>query len=162
MKQAKNSLSRPITQSAIIGGIYAALTIVLAPWSYGPVQVRVAEALTVLPYLYPQAIPGLFVGCMLANIVGGYGPIDIFGGSLLTLLAGLTTYWLARLKKPWLAPIPPVAFNAFGVGLILHVAAGAPYWLTVLYVGMGQTIACFGLGLPLLYAIRRRYQQIGS
>ena len=104
--------TRDITMAAMIGGLYAALTILLAPWSYGPVQVRLAESLTVLPFIFPQAIPGLFAGCMIANIWGGYGPLDIFGGSAITLVAGIATYYLRRFGKLWLAPIPPILFNA--------------------------------------------------
>jgi len=152
MKPATQNL----TLAAIFAGLYAALTILLAPWSYGPIQVRVAEALTVLPYMFPQAIPGLWIGCMLANIVGGYGPLDIFGGSALTLIAAWMTWRLRRTGKPWLAPMPPVLINALGVGYILHIMIEVPYWITVLQVGIGQAIACFGLGLPLLYALKKR------
>ena len=145
-----------ITMSAVIAAIYAALTILLAPISYGPMQVRISEAMTVLPYMFPQAIPGLYVGCMVANIWGGLGPIDIFGGSAITLLAALLTYWLRRFRKPWLAPVPPVVLNALGVGYYLHIIIGMPLWISIGWVVLGQAIACFGLGLPLLYAIQKR------
>ena len=148
-----------ITTSAIIGSVYVALTIMLAPISYGQIQVRVAESLTVLPFMFPQAIPGLYLGCMAANIYGGLGPIDIFGGSLLTLIAALLTWWLRRFNKPWLAPLPPVLVNAFGVGLILHIQLHLPYWITVLWVGLGQAIACYVLGLPLLKLAKRRFTE---
>ena len=153
---------RPVTKyltvSAIIGALYAGLTILLSPISYGPVQVRIAEAMTVLPFLFPQAIPGLYVGCMIANIWGGFGPIDIFGGSALTLVAALMTYGLRRFRTPCLAPLPPVVLNAFGVGYYLHVLTATPVWISIGWVGLGQTIACFGLGLPLLYAIKKRQE----
>lgn len=150
------SVSRTLAIAGIIGALYAVLTILLAPISYGPIQVRIAEALTILPFFFPQAIPGLFVGCMAANIFGGYGPIDIFGGSFITLLAAFVTWWAGNINKPWLAPLPPVVFNAVGVSLYLHILSGLPYWLTVLYIGVGQTIACYGLGLPLLYYLRKK------
>ena len=73
------------TRDLVIGGLiaaaYLALTLVLAPISYGPIQFRVSEALTLLPLIFPQAVPGLFIGCLLANIFGGYGAIDIICGS---------------------------------------------------------------------------------
>jgi len=152
--------TRYITTAAIIGALYAALTLLLAPMSYGPVQVRVAEALTVLPYFFPQAIPGLFLGCMAANIFGGYGPIDIFGGSFLTLIAALLTYWLRRFKKPWLAPLPPVVINALGVSLYVSWLADMPYWVTVGNIALGQLAACYILGLVLLYAIKNRFPDL--
>lgn len=152
-------ITKNLTMGALIAALYAVLTILLAPFSFGPIQFRVAEALTVLPYVFPQAVPGLFIGCLVANIYGGLGPIDIFGGSFLTLIAALLTLWLKRYNTPWLAPIPPIIINAFGVSLYLHVLADVPYWLTVLYIGLGQTGACLVLGLPLLYAflVRRKH-----
>ena len=154
------SMTKYITISALIGAIYAVLTVLLAPISYGPVQVRVAEALTVLPYLFPQAIPGLYIGCMVANIWGGYGPIDIFGGSALTLVAAMLTFWLRKLKSPWLAPIPPVVLNALGVGYYLHILADMPLWATISWVGLGEIIACFVIGMPLLFAIKRSVKEL--
>lgn len=150
------SITKYLTVSALIGAIYAVLTVLLAPISYGPMQVRVAEGLTVLPFLFPQAIPGLYIGCMVANIWGGFGPIDIFGGSALTLIAALLTYWLRRFNKPWLAPVPPVLLNAFGVGYYLHILTDIPVWVSIGWVGLGEAVACVVIGLPLLYALKRR------
>lgn len=149
-------VTKTITLSASIAALYAALTIILAPFSYGPMQVRVAEALTILPYLLPQAIPGLYIGCMTANIWGGYGPVDIFGGSAVTLVAALLTLFLRRYNRPWLAPLPPVVLNAVAVGYYLHVLTQTPFIVNMAWVALGQIIACYGLGLPLLYALRRR------
>lgn len=149
-------LTKTITLSAVVAALYAALTVLLAPISYGPLQVRVAEALTVLPYLMPQAIPGLYIGCMVANIWGGYGPIDIFGGSAVTLMAALLTFALRRSKRPWLAPLPPVVLNAVAVGWYLHILTDTPLFLNMAYIALGQTAACYGLGLPLLYTLLRR------
>ena len=151
-----NLSTRYIAQVGIIAGLYAAVTIALAPISYGPVQVRVSEALTVLPYLTPAAIPGLFVGCVVANIYGGLGIYDVVGGSLCTLLAAFLTYLLSRTRKPILAPLPPVVINALGVSLYIHFLFQLPYWLTVAYITVGQIGACFVLGYPLLLIILRR------
>jgi uncharacterized membrane protein len=153
--------SKYIAQAGIIAALYAAITIVLAPISYGPVQIRVSEALTVLPYLTPSAIPGLFLGCLLANVYGGLGIYDIIGGSLLTLIAGFFTYLLSKKGKPILAPFPPVLFNAFGVSLYLHFLFKMPYWLTVVYVGGGEIVACYLLGYPLLKIILSRQSWTG-
>jgi len=149
-----------LTFSAVIAAIYAALTVLLAPISYGPMQVRIAEAMTVLPYAFPQAIPGLYIGCMVANIWGGFGPIDIFGGSAITLVAAALTHWLRRFDKPWLAPFPPVVLNALGVGYYLHILTEMPLWISIGWVALGQAIACFVLGLPLLYTIKKRLKSL--
>lgn len=157
-----------LARAAVIAALYAVLTIVLAPISFGQIQCRVSEALTVLPYLEPAAIPGLFLGCMIANVYGGYGPWDIFGGSVLTLAAALLTWLIgSRFRKtsspffyysigPFVALLPPVIFNAFGVAFILMVVAKLPYWLTAVYVGAGEAIAVYGLGLPLLKFLLKR------
>ncbi|UCB52340.1 MAG: QueT transporter family protein [Candidatus Zixiibacteriota bacterium] len=151
-----NPSSRYIAQVGVIAGLYAALTVVLAPISYGPIQLRVSEALTVLPYLTPAAIPGLFVGCLVANILGGLGIYDVVGGSLLTLLAAFLTHLIARTRRPFLAPLPPVLVNSLGVSLYLHLLFQLPYWLTVIYIAIGEVGACFVLGYPLLLIILRK------
>lgn len=151
-----NLSTRYIAQVGIIASLYAAVTIALAPISYGPIQVRVSEALTILPYLTPAAIPGLFIGCVVANVYGGLGIYDIVGGSLCTLLAAILTYLISRTRKPILAPLPPVVVNALGVSLYLHFLFQLPYWLTVTYIAVGEVAACFVLGYPLLLFILRR------
>ncbi|MGB7061227.1 MAG: QueT transporter family protein [Candidatus Zixiibacteriota bacterium] len=151
-----NLSSRYISQVGIIAGLYAALTVVLAPISYGPIQLRVSEALTVLPYLTPAAVPGLFIGCLVANIFGGLGIYDVVGGSLLTLLAAFLTHLVARTRRPILAPLPPVLLNSLGVSLYLHLLFQLPYWFTVVYIAIGEIGACFVLGYPLLLIILRK------
>lgn len=156
------------------GALVAALYIIFTSFppfnsiSYMGNQVRVSEALTVLPFIEPAAVPGLFIGCFLANLLGPLGPWDIFLGSLLTLAAAVLTWLLARTGKPWLAPLPPVLINAFGVSAYLHVLLGLgppvlplggglpPYFLFVISIGLGEIVACYALGLPLLYLLRRR------
>lgn len=139
--------------SAAIAAVYAVLTYALAPISYGPVQFRVAEALTLLPIFIPQAIPGLFVGCILANLLGGFGPADVIFGSLATLAAAIGTY-LFR-KNRYVAGLPPVIINAVVVGIMLHVVNGFELWATMGYVALGQTGAVYILGLPLLKAVEK-------
>jgi len=152
--------TKKIAVAGLVGALYAALTVAFAPFSYGPVQVRIAESLCVLPFIWPQTAWGLYLGCMAANIFGGYGPIDIFFGSFLTLIAALLTSRLGRWQRVrlafWLAPLPAVLFNAFGVALILHLAADFPYIATVLWIGLGQILSCYALGLPLLALLIRR------
>ena len=142
---------------ALIGAAYAVLTLLppLRAVSYGMVQVRVAEALTVLPYVTRAAIPGLFVGCLVANVAGGLGPLDMVLGSLTTLMAAWLT---SRARVAWLAPLPPVILNALVVGTYVPVLLGLRVSLPVgwAWVGLGELVACYGLGYPLLaYLVRR-------
>lgn len=147
---------RTLARTAMIAGLYAALTVLLAPISYGPLQVRVAEALTVLPYVSGAAVPGLFLGCLAANLWGGLGWQDVVFGSLATLLAGVATRWLGQTRRPaWLAPLPPVVVNAVVVPAYLHVLFALPYWLTAGQVLAGQILACYVLGYPLLLLLSR-------
>ncbi len=147
--------ARDIAFAGIIAALYAVLTISLAPISYGVYQIRVAEALTILPFVYPIAMIGLFVGCLVANIFGGNGLPDIIFGSLFTLLAGYLTYLTSKIRSRKIslimAPFPPVIINALGVAIYLSLITDMSYLFVVQMVGVGQIVACYGLGLPLLY-----------
>lgn len=145
-----------IARGAMIAAIYAALTVSFAPISYGPVQVRIAEALTVLPFLWPEAVMGLFAGCLTANFLGGLGIWDIGLGSTATLIAAWLT---SKTTRPWLAPLPPVLINGVIVGGYLSVLYNMPWWAACIYVTVGQTAACYLLGLPLLHLMLRNKQK---
>lgn len=137
-----------IARVGMIAALYAAITIALRPISYGPLfQVRLSEALTVLPFVSKPAIPGLFLGCLIANAYGGLGMYDIGLGSLATLFAA---YLTSRTRSPLLAPLPPVMINAVIVGWYLSLISNVPVWLTVGYVALGEVVACYAVGLPLL------------
>lgn len=145
--------TRSICLSAVIAALYAALTLVLAPISYGDWQCRVSEALTMLPMLMPQAIPGLFVGCVLANLLGpSAGITDIVFGSLATLIAAVGT-WYFR-KNKWLAAACPVVSNGIIVGLVLSVCFNLPFFLTALQVAAGEALAVM-VGLILVKALQK-------
>ncbi len=141
-----------LVQSAIIAAIYATLTVAFAPFSYGLMQVRISEALTILPFFTPAAIPGLFVGVILSNIVGGYGMLDIVLGSLATLSAAYLTY---KVKKDYLAPLPPVIINAIVIGAMLAYILNVPVLVAMGWVGLGQLIACYAIGYPLLKYLKK-------
>ncbi len=144
--------ARSMAVSAMIAAAYAALTIAFASISFLPLQARVSEMLTVLPFVTPLAVPGLFLGCIIANLLGGFGVHDVVFGSLATLLAA----WLTRrMPAAWLAPLPPIVVNALIVPAYLQLFFGLPYWLMALQIAAGQTIACYGLGYPFLIFIRR-------
>lgn len=143
-----------MTRAAAVAALYTAITLILAPISFGPVQLRVSEALTLLPIFWIEAIPGLFIGCFLANLLGGYGLIDAVVGGSATLVAALLTYALRRRRA--VAALPPVLINAVAIGLLLHtVIPDTPLIPTMLYIGAGQAVACYALGLPLLSLIDR-------
>ncbi len=148
---------RYLVRAACIAALYTLLTVCFAPISSGLIQCRASEALCVLPYFTSAAIPGLFVGCALANLLTGAPVYDVIFGSLATLLAALCTYWMRRRVTKYLAPLPSVLFNALIVGALMVLVYGLsiPYWLAALYVGCGQAIACFALGLPLLMVLER-------
>ena len=145
--------ARSITLSAAIAALYAALTLLLAPISYGDWQCRVSEALTMLPLLMPQAIPGLIVGCILANLLGpSAGIIDIVFGSLATLIAAIGT-WYFR-KNKWLAAACPVVANSVIVGLVLSLSFNLPFFLTAIQVAAGELLAVL-VGLVLIKALEK-------
>ena len=150
-----------LAANAFIAALYAALTIALAPISYGPVQFRVSEALTALPFLMPGSVLGITVGCVLANLYTG-SVLDIVFGSLATLLAGLTTAWFGKkggtLKNRLLACLMPVIFNAVIVGAVLTWGyeiqeLGSPltsFGFNALTVGLGEAVVLYLLGYMLL------------
>ncbi len=150
-----------LVQGAIIAAIYAALTIAFAPISYGEIQVRISEALTILPFFTPAAIPGLFIGCLIANLMSPVGIFDIVFGSLASLIAAYLSY---KMPKTWLVPLPPVLVNGIIVGLILKYAYGLPLPLftLMLWVTIGQTIACYGIGYPLLLILKKYGKNISA
>jgi uncharacterized membrane protein len=207
---------KELAAAGLIAALYTILSIVFLPISFGVYQVRIAEALTVLPFLTRAAIPGLYIGCLLANIFGGMGWLDIVFGPLITLAAALLTHSAARQPRDittillaglpvvlvwfsaihfltsatetwflivgsilliaalvltllfsrllsqrsnlniFIAPLPPVVLNALGVSLYLAPLLGFNYWFSVQMIGVGELIACYLIGLPLLLALRKR------
>lgn len=154
---------RGLTVGALIAAAYTALSLALAPLSFGYAQVRVSEALTLLPLFSPNAVWGVTLGCALTNAVGAamgvnFGVADVVFGTLATLVSALLTARLSRPRVaglPILAPLPPVAVNALVVGVELWYFTSAPLLLCVVGVGFGQLISCYGLGLLLVKAMER-------
>ncbi len=156
---------RFIVESALIAALYAGLTYLMGVFNlaYGPIQFRVSEAMAILPVFTPAAIPGLTIGCFLANIMS-FNPIDMVFGTLATLLAAVFTYLLRHITfkgTPWLSLLPPVLFNAVIVGLeiaFFFTEGGASllgFLTNALCVGIGQLVVCYGLGIPLFLVIKR-------
>ncbi len=153
----KKMTVKDLVRGAIIAAVYALLTIFLAPISSGLVQCRVSEALCILPYFTFSAVPGLFIGCLAANLLTGAPVYDVVFGSLATLLAAYVTYRMRARVTKYLAPLPPVVFNAVIVGALLVYVYGVDvsYPVAAAYVAVGELIACYALGLPLLLALER-------
>lgn len=149
-----DQLVRKLARGSIIAALYVLITFLFAPVSFGTlIQFRASEALTVLPILFPEAIGGLYLGVMLANILGGLGPIDIFGGSLVTLLAAFLTY---QTRNSWLAYVWPIVLNGLLISIYLAPILGVPYWLGVLALSFSEAVVVLVLGIPLIQWLRRR------
>lgn len=144
-----------LVQAAAIAAIYVVLTIVFAPLSFGEVQVRFAEGLTILPYFTPAAIPGLFAGCLIGNFMGGAIPLDIICGSLATLIGAVFSYLLRKHK--FLVPIPPIIANILIVPFVLFYGYGVnlPIPFMMLTVGVGEVLSCGVIGTVLMLALDR-------
>lgn len=142
-----------LTQAAVITAIYVVLVFIFQYSSFGPVQFRIAEALTVLPYFTPAAIPGVTLGCFLSAILFGADILDIVFGSLATLIAAILSYNL-RFNK-FLVPIPPIVVNAIIIPFVLRYAyfetTALPF--LILSVGAGQIVAAGILGIGLLFSL---------
>lgn len=153
----KNSKTLFITQAAIIAALYVVLTLLanaLGLANYA-IQLRFSEALTILPFFTPAAIPGLFLGCLISNLLTGAIVWDVLFGSLATLLGAVGTYLLRRVK--WLTPLPPIIANTIIVPLVLYFAyripGSIPYF--VLTVGVGEILSCGVLGMLLLFVLQK-------
>ena len=156
----KNKSTLFLAQGAMIAAVYVVLTLVFAPISYGEVQVRVSEALTVLPFFTSAAVPGLFVGCLIANILGGAILPDIIFGSIATLLGAAGTY-LLRKRTRFLAPVPPIVANTVIVPFVLYYgySVNLPIPFMMLTVGAGEVISCGVLGL-IVQTVLMKYRKV--
>ena len=141
-------------RAALIAALYVALTLPFGQLAFQNMfQVRPAEALTILPLLYAEVIPGLAVGCALANIFSGYGAYDIIFGSLITLAAAFLT---RKLKNPFLGALPPVLLNALLLPLVWMAAgAGTAYLYSMASTLLTQAAWVYGLGIPLYYSVKK-------
>ncbi len=158
----KKNNSAFVAQSAVIAALYVVLTLIantlgLANYS---IQVRISEALTILPLFTPAAIPGLFVGCLLSNILTGCIMWDIVFGPIATLLGAVGTYLLRNRKRKWVATLPPILSNTIIVPFVLAYAyrfeGTIPYFMVT--VGIGEILSCGVLGM-ILYASLFRYRK---
>lgn len=152
-----------LTHAAVIAALYVVLTLVANALGLASsaIQVRFSEALTILPYFTPAAIPGLFVGCLLSNAITGAPLPDIIFGSLATLIGAIFTRKLRKYK--WMAPLPPIVANAILIPPVLLFAYGIrPYWFSLITVTVGEIISCGILGMILLFALQKHAERIFS
>lgn len=157
----KNKRILFLTQAAMIAALYVVFTLIAAALGLSSmqVQIRFSEALTILPYFTPAAIPGVFIGCLLSNILAGGALLDIIFGSLATLIAAVGTYLLRRQK--WLAPIPPIVANTLIIPFVIKAAYGiGPVWLSFITVGAGELLSAGVLGMLLLFVLEKYRRQI--
>ena len=152
-KQYYQSRTGFITQSALIAALYVVLTMIVAPIAFGPIQFRVSEVLCVLPYFLTSAVPGVTIGCFLANLLCGAASLDVVFGSIATLLGK---------KNKWLVCVPPILSNTIIVPWVLRYAYGStdliPY--AMLTVGIGEILAIGVLGNILLVTLERHYKAV--
>lgn len=152
MKNTERTLQ--LCRAAIIAALYVALTLLFQPISFGAVQLRISEALCILPVLWPEAITGLAVGCLLSNLLAGALPPDVVFGTLATLLAAIATLKLC--KNIWLAALMPVLFNGVIIGLVLTYAYQIPaLFLNMLTVALGEAVVLYVLGVPLAKVLQK-------
>ena len=150
----KNLSVRRLVRCAVIAAVYVVVCLVLAPFSYGAVQVRVAEALCLLPVFGAEYIVGVTLGCFLANLLGST-VVDVVFGTLATLIAAVLT-WRMR-ANIWVRALPPVLCNAVIVGLVLTYAYGIDMlWMNMLTVGLGEAVVCYVLGVPMIKLLSRQ------
>ncbi len=154
--------SKLVSYSAIIAAMYVLLTMLSSAFGLasGAVQIRLGEALTILPFFTPYAIWGLFAGCLISNIITGCAFWDIVFGSLATLLGAVITYYCSKLKsknKKWLAPIGPIVANTLIIPPVLTYVYGLDdaMWFLYLTVGLGEVVSCGILGMIFLNSIEK-------
>ncbi|HIS55763.1 MAG TPA: QueT transporter family protein [Candidatus Fimimorpha excrementavium] len=153
MKAKNVSMTSFLTQGGVIAAIYVVLTLLFQAISFGPIQFRISELLCVLPYFTPAAIPGLFIGCLLGNILGGAAIYDIIFGSLATLIGALGSYAIRR-HKPLVA-LPPILANTLIIPFVLRYAYAMPdaLWYLMATVGIGEILAIGVLGTGVMYLL---------
>ncbi len=145
-----------ITRAGTVAALYAAITFLTSSMSFTQGQLRIADALCVLPFFMPEAVPGLFIGCLAANFMSPYGAIDIIFGSLATLLAA---FLASKIKRKWIVPAPTVFINAVVIGTIITAGGEAftfeAFRYNFLSMIVSGIISCYMIGMPLMFIYSR-------
>ena len=153
-----------LVRMGIIGAIYALLTISLAPISYGNFQFRISEILVLLAFYDPLYIGGLTIGCLIANMLGPNGMMDVVFGTLATFISvcaiGLTAKYIKNKASIFIASLWPTLFNGLIIGWVLNVTIGLPYWISALEVSIGEFVVITIVGIPVFKFIENKYGSI--
>ncbi len=160
----KKSITLKIARAGIISALYIVTSLITAPIASGAVQIRLSEALTLLPLLFPESVPALFIGCAFSNLITVCAPFDVLLGSLITFIASVLTFFVGKVaKKAWLklliGGLFPVLLNAFLLPMIWVYCYGALEYIYSVQVGLilaGQTISVYVLGCPLYLSLVKR------
>ena len=161
--------TKKLCRAGVISALYVTLTLIFAPFAFGPLQVRPAEALCILPLFYPEAIVGLFIGCALSNLASPFVLFDVCFGAGATLLAGLGTYFIGRrvrgnVGKILVGGIFPVLLNALIIPFVIvvlcgdlsgYATAGIAYLWFALSIFLTETLWVYALGTPLFFALQK-------
>lgn len=153
------SNTKKLVLTALIAAAYAVTTLVIAPFSFGPVQFRASEVLTILPVFTPYAIPGLTIGCIIANFFSPFGIIDVIFGALATLIAAVLSYLVRNIKFkefPILAPLFPIISNGIIIGAVTSVMANLDingFLINAAFIAISEAISCYVLGIPIFYGL---------
>ncbi len=156
--------TKKLARAGVIAGLYTAISMLIFPLAGGAIQIRISEALTLLPLFFIEAIPALFIGCLVSNLILGLAIYDILLGSLVTLLSAMLTYLIGKLikrhfQKVLVGGIFPVLLNAFFLPLIWLLCYGTieyVYYLQVLILLVGQTVSVYLFGIPLYFAVNKK------
>lgn len=165
MKKMQSLTTQRLVRTAAVAAVYAVLTLALAPFSYGNLQFRVSEMMVLLAFFDPFYIGGLTLGCLVANMLGPNGPMDIIFGTLATFISVVAIYWTSKIFKSnklglFVASIWPTLFNAIIIGFMLHKLYALPLFLTMLEVAIGEFVVVSIIGIPVFLLIMKRYKHL--
>ena len=156
--------TKRIVRTAVIAALYALLTVALAPISYGNFQFRVSEILVLLAYFDPFYIGGLTLGCFIANLLGPNGTMDVIFGTLATFISvgaiSLTAKYIKNKASLFIASLWPTIFNGLIIGWMLNITVGAPLWITIGEVALGEFVVITIVGIPVFKMIQNRYTKL--
>lgn len=158
--------AKKITKTAAIAALYAALTLVLTPISYGPLQFRVSEIMVLLAFVDPLYIIGLTIGCFIANMLGPNGIMDVIFGTLATFMSVSAIALTKRMQKKdthliatlCIASIWPTLFNGLIIGWMLHYVYNFPLLLTIGQVASGEVVVVSLVGVPIFAFLFHKYK----
>lgn len=160
-----NDLTKRLTRTALIAAIYAVVTVAIAPFSYGIVQFRISELLVLLAIFDPLYIGGLTLGCLIANLLGPNGPLDVLFGTLATFLSVYAIYLTGKVVKNYkaklaIASLWPTLFNGLIIGWMLNKLYGEPLFLSIGTVALGEFVVITIIGVPLFIAAGSRFKNV--